>query len=366
LTATDRRQVIYLGPRIGRVETGGQRFDNAVVSGLQAAGWATRSLYPPSRPRLPALVRYAEDSFWLLGRALPLIGRTTVVLENLFLHSRALLLNVVLRARHGPRLVYIAHHLSWHDYDSRLYRVIDRTLTPLSLRLADHIVTVSEATRTALLLTGVDQARVHLILNGTDAPRRDREPRADGWLHALFVGACIPRKGLEFLIQALALLRDCRVKLHIVGDLDAASAYTDKLIGLTRALSLEERVTFHGTVRREELWEHYARTDLFVLPSLWEGYGLVLLEAIAFALPIVATRVGGVSELVRDGENGLLAPPRDAVALAGLIRRVCTDAALRRRLEDGSRSRRALLRPVAALQAEFVQLIDLLAPRSEG
>jgi glycosyltransferase involved in cell wall biosynthesis len=366
LTATERRQVIYLGPRVGPVETGGQRFDVAAVAALQAAGWATRALSPPSRPRLPASVRHIEDGLWLLGRVLSLVGDATVVLENLFLHSRALPLNVALRARRRPPLVLIAHHATWHDLDAPLHRAVDRALTPVSLRLADHIVTVSESTKAALLAMGADAERVHLIRNGTDAPCRDRTPRDDGWLRALFVGACVPRKGLEVLIHALALLRDCPVTLDIVGDLDAARAYTDTVVGLTRALSLEERITFHGAVPREALWEHYARADLFVLPSLWEGYGVVLLEATAFALPIVATRVGGVGELVSDGENGLLAPPRDPVALAALIRRLCTDETLRRRLEVGSRSRRASLRSVAAAQAEFVRLFDRLATRGEG
>jgi glycosyltransferase involved in cell wall biosynthesis len=366
LTATDRRQVVYLGPRVGRVETGGQRFDSAVIAALQGTGWATRSLHPPSRPRLPAPIRHAEDCLWLLRHVVPLLGNTTVVVENLFLHTRALPLNLALRARRGPPLVYIAHHLSWHDFDSTLYRGIDRALTPLSLRLADHIVTVSESTKRALLLAGAAENKVDLIRNGCDAPCRERSPRADGWLHALFVGACIPRKGLGFLIRALALLRDCRVKLDVVGDLDAARGYAENLFDLTRALSLEDQVSFHGVVPREALWEHYARADLFVLPSLWEGYGVALLDATAFALPIVATRVGGIPEIVSDGENGLLAPPRDAIALAGLIRRLCTDASLRRRLEDGSRSRRASLRSVATLQAEFVQLVDRLVPRNEG
>jgi glycosyltransferase involved in cell wall biosynthesis len=366
VTASDRRQVVYLGPRVGRVPTGGQRYHLAALAALEAAGWATRTLYPPSRPHLGAPLRLAEDSLWVLRRALPLLKRSTVVVENLFLHTRALPFNMLLRARRRPALIYFAHHLSSHDFDSRIYRGIDRALTPLSLRLARHIVTVSDSTRAALIAAGADARKVHLVRNGCDAPRRERQPRADGWLHALFVGTCIPRKGLDYLIRALAMLRDCRVKLDIVGDLDAVAGYADALAALTRALSLEERVTFHGATPREALWEHFARADLFVLPTLWEGLGVVLLEATAFGLPIVATRVGGIPEAVNDGENGLLAPPRDAAALAELIRRVCTDGVLRRRLEEGSRSRRGSLRSVEAFQAEIVELFEQLAPRGEA
>lgn len=363
MSATDRRHVVYLGPRAGRVETGGQRYDGAVLAALGAAGWETRALSPPSRRQLPAPVRHLEDSYWLLRRALPVAARATVVIENLFLHSRVLPLNLALRCRRGPPLILLAHHLSWHDYGSRLYRGVDRALTPISLRLADRVVAVSESTRAELLAAGADEDKVDLVRNGCDAPRRERSPRADGWVHALFVGACVPRKGLDVLLRALALLRDCRITLEVVGDLGLERRYGERLVGLARELSLADRVVFHGAVAREALWEHYARSDLLVLPSLWEGCGVVLLEATSFGLPIVATRVGGVGEVVSDGDNGLLAPPGDAAALAGLLRRACTDASLRRRLEDGGRARRASLRPVSAMQAEVLQLIDRLAPR---
>jgi glycosyltransferase involved in cell wall biosynthesis len=305
------------------------------------------------------------DNLWLVRHVLPLVGPSSMVVENLFFHSRTILLNHALGARQRGPLIGLFHHSSDHDYHSRLYGAIDRRLARGALRSLDRVVTVSESSKTALLAMGVRPDRIHVIPNGTDAPRRERTPRDDGWVHALFVGACIPRKGVEFLIRALALLGECRIKLDVVGDLEADPRYARKITQMTRSFALEDRVTFHGWVPRNALWGHYARADVFILPSLWEGYGAVLLEAISFGLPIIATRAGGIGEIVEEGRSVLVAPPGDARALAAVVGRVCRDPDLRAALGEGSRSRQESLRSVAAMQSQFVLLAEQLAERSE-
>lgn len=359
------RTVLFIGPTIGQRETGGQRYDRAVIEGLRGRGWTVLLACPPAHRRLPLPVRHVLDNLWLVRRGLTVVGPSTMVVEDLFLHSRTILLNLLLRLRPRGPLVGIFHHSSDHDYGSRLYRAIDRRLAPFSLRSLDDIVVVSQSARAAVCSMGVRPDRVHVLLNGTDAPKVDPAPRGEGVLRALFVGACVPRKGLEFLIRAMALLGECRVELHVVGDLEADQRHARELAHLTRTLHLQERVTFHGWVPRDALWDHFARADLFVLPSLWEGYGVVLLEAMSFGLPVVTTRVGGISEVVEEGRNALLAPARDVAALAELIARVCRDHELRAALAEGSRSRRARLRTVAALQSEFALLADRLVQRAE-
>jgi glycosyltransferase involved in cell wall biosynthesis len=89
------------------------------------------------------------------------------------------------------------------------------------------------------------------------------------------------------------------------------------------------RVTFHGAISHEVLGRFYSRANVFTFPSLYEGFGIVLAEAMQAGLPIVATRIGPVNEIVRKDENALLVPPADSAALAGAIRRLATDPALR-------------------------------------
>jgi glycosyltransferase involved in cell wall biosynthesis len=92
---------------------------------------------------------------------------------------------------------------------------------------------------------------------------------------------------------------------------------------------LEEKVIFHGVVGLKDLEKFYSEADIFVLPSLYEPFGIVFAEAMSFGLPIIATRVGGIPELVEDGENGFLVPPKDVNSLADAIDKLVSDAELR-------------------------------------
>jgi glycosyltransferase involved in cell wall biosynthesis len=140
------------------------------------------------------------------------------------------------------------------------------------------------------------------------------QPRG-GTGRLLCVGALAEKKGHVHLLEALALVRRERdVTLEIVGD----GELREELERLTKELGLGGVVRFHGALSREEVAELMRACDLFVLPSLFENLPVVLIEAMASGLPAVATRVGGVPELV-DGQAGLLVPPEDPEALARAI-----------------------------------------------
>ncbi len=154
----------------------------------------------------------------------------------------------------------------------------------------------------------------------------------------LFVGRLIPRKGGVYLVRALAHLRDLPgVHLVMVGDGPEA----ERIQAEARRLGLEERVTLTGRISDEALEEHYRTCQLFVLPAIvddtgdTEMLGMVLLEAMRYRKPVVASRVGGIPDIVQDGLNGLLVPEKDPAALAQAIRRVLQDPDLARRLGDG-------------------------------
>jgi glycosyltransferase involved in cell wall biosynthesis len=133
----------------------------------------------------------------------------------------------------------------------------------------------------------------------------------------LFVGYLIKSKGLDNLLRAMRLLVDAgkSPRLKIVGKGPERSAL-ERLAG---RLGIGGRVNFTGPIPLHELAPHYRESDLFVLPSRYEGFGLVLIEAALCGLPIVASRVGGIPEAVVDGETALLTPPDDPRALASAI-----------------------------------------------
>jgi glycosyltransferase involved in cell wall biosynthesis len=151
-----------------------------------------------------------------------------------------------------------------------------------------------------------------------------------GPVRLLFVGNCARRKGLHHLIRALSTLRDPLVTLDVVGDCAFDPSYTKELQDEIASLCLREAVTFHGRVSDEALRSFYARADLFVMPSSYEGFGIVYAEAMRAGLAIIACDTGPAAEIVSAGENALLVPHGDTSALADAIHALAGDAELRK------------------------------------
>ncbi len=152
-----------------------------------------------------------------------------------------------------------------------------------------------------------------------------------GKTNLLFVGRCHVDKGIEYLLEAVALLGD-NVVLNIVGATDHDPNYYRKLTEIIQKRNIKEKVFFHGYVDdKNKLKQFHERADIFVLPSIIEGFGIVLLEAMSAGLPIVATNVGAIPELVKDGYNGILVPPRDMPSLAKAIDSLIRSPSMRRK-----------------------------------
>jgi len=146
----------------------------------------------------------------------------------------------------------------------------------------------------------------------TNLPKKCRE--------IISVANLTPTKGMPYLIQAMRYIKNGT--LLIVGD----GSEREKLEALALNLGLNERVHFLGYIsERSRFWGYLQQATVFVLPSLSEGFPRALLEAMACGLPVVATNVGGIPELVTDGVNGFLVPPRNEKALAEAIERVLND-----------------------------------------
>lgn len=151
----------------------------------------------------------------------------------------------------------------------------------------------------------------------------------------LFVGRLVERKGVHLLLDALStLIADRDVVLHVVGDGPDRAQLEEQ----AKRLGLGVRAVFHGFVSKEELETRLTTCDAFVLPAVvdskgdTEGLGVVLIEAMTHARPVIASAAGGIVDIVRDGENGFLVPPGDAAALADAIGRMMDDPARARAL----------------------------------
>jgi glycosyltransferase involved in cell wall biosynthesis len=178
---------------------------------------------------------------------------------------------------------------------------------------------------------------VHVIPYGSRVEIKDAPPTDGTTGRLLFVGRLIERKGLPYLIEAVGLLAASRsLHLDVVGEGNLMAEWAAQTV--RRGLS--ETVTFHGHVDDRALADLYGQCDMFVLPSIvdakgdTEGLGVVLLEAMSYRKPVVATEVGGIPDIVRNGETGLLVPQRNAAALADAIGRLLDDPVLAQQLGE--------------------------------
>lgn len=190
------------------------------------------------------------------------------------------------------------------------------------VRDADLVVAISDFARSQVMAQVEEDcwekiAVIHCGLESAvfaPAPRTESPP---GAMHVLNVSRLAPSKGNAVLLHALAELvrRDVRVTAMVIGD----GPDRQRLERLATRLELGDRVRFTGAVGQHEIRDHYERADAFCLPSFAEGVPVVLMEAMAMELPVVATRVMGVSELVDDGVSGLLVAPGRVDALADAL-----------------------------------------------
>ena len=200
------------------------------------------------------------------------------------------------------------------------------------LRRARHVFTPSAYLRDLTVSWGVPARRVSVLPNPfpvlPELPPRDVLRDAFGVEGPMlaFAGRLTPQKSLGIAFEALA--RVDGVALFIAGEGDERGALERRV----EELGLRERVRFLGAQRRSRVIELFAAADASILSSTWENFPHTVVEALAVGTPVIATTVGGVAEVVRDGENGLLVAPGDAVALARAIAKYFADADLRTRL----------------------------------
>ena len=177
----------------------------------------------------------------------------------------------------------------------------------------------------------------------------------------LCVGRLVPAKGQMILLHAAAQLREKGIQFHIFfvgGGPDA-----DSLEAEASRLGLDEAVTFCGPLNQDVLLSYWNKADAFILPSFAEGVPVALMEAMSKEIPCVTTPVGGISELIESGIDGILVPPSDSVALAEAIRRLATDTQLRENL--GRAARQKILR-LYDLRRNAPQMAELLNRRLSG
>lgn len=250
------------------------------------------------------------------------------------------------------------------DSTLRLGHVATKVLFPIAARLekqmlrsGDRVIAISKSIKRELIsYYGIDANIVRIVHNGVETAtfsgeaveRLDDDNRQTSRLKILFVGRLFPRKGIQYLLEAMAQARKklrleaaattanpaLNLTLSIVGD----GPMLNELQRLAFSLGIQDCVQFRGRVPITELPRTYAESDILAVPSTYEPFGLVVAEAMASGLPVIASAVGGIPEFVESGRTGILVPPADVSALSDALCEMATDFALRRKLSANARS----------------------------
>ncbi|MCJ7736116.1 MAG: glycosyltransferase [Anaerolineae bacterium] len=217
------------------------------------------------------------------------------------------------------------------------------------VHFADALIAATPAEQRQLVdLYGADPERIHVISPGVDTERfyplpvghaKERIGICSGQKTILFVGRIEPLKGIDSLLRAIALVLDRRpqwrgkVCLPIIGgdpDRGHENAEMERLQALRDELGIGDVVTFLGAKDQDTLPYYYSAAEMVVMPSDYESFGMVALEAMACGTPVIVSDVGGLAFLVKDGRTGYRVPARDVAGLADRILRLLDDDALRR------------------------------------
>jgi glycosyltransferase involved in cell wall biosynthesis len=277
------------------------------------------------------------------------IRSNTVIVEDISQSSDLFLFNTVVRflGRLTGKRIYMLNVVQ-QTYSPLMKDEIRRMLAQIEefifINSSDGIVVNSEFTKHLvedLLRRDVDIVVAYpgLEVSGLDEGFL-RKPTVGG-SKLLFVGYVTPRKGLDTLLRALEILiKDegmDRLVLRVVGDNARERALYQELRDYSDKAGLGNNVIFRGRVEESELKDLYRTSDLFVFPSLWEGFGMALAEAMSYGLPIVTTEAGAIPCLIKDGVNGLLVPPKDPRRLAKAIEKLLNSPELMARFSEANR-----------------------------
>jgi glycosyltransferase involved in cell wall biosynthesis len=293
--------------------SGGYLYDRKLVEHLRSQGDIVEIISLPWR-------NYTAHLLDNLHVRLP--KHLDIIIQDELNHPSLILAN---RSRHPYPIISLVHHLRCSELRPTWQNAIYRIAESVYLRSVDGFIFNSNTTKKvvqSLVETDKpaivaypptdrfgDQVSEHAIV--------ERARSAD--LRILFLGTLIPRKGLHTLLQALSR-QPSTLRVDVVGSLTSDPEYAARMQRFVREIGLSSQVTFHSSLDKEPVIEKLKAAHVLVVPSSYEGYGIVYLEGMGFGLPAIGTTSGAAHEIITDGVDGFLIEPEDSQGLGNKLR----------------------------------------------
>jgi len=312
--------------------SGGYIYDRKLVEYLRTQGDTVEIISLPWRN----YTAHLTDNFWY---RLP--SDLDILIQDELNHPSLIAAN---RSKHLYPIISLVHHLRCSELHPKWKNDFYRVLEKKYLQSVDGFIFNSQTTRkvvNGLLGKGKPEIVAYPPTNRFGQAISEEEIKAraaQNPLQILFLGNIIERKGLHTLLPAI---RDQRpgVRLDVIGSLTSEPDYARKMQEYVAINNLSSRVTFHSTLDNGSLKQKLQQAHMLVVPSSYEGFGIVYLEGMGFGLPAIGTSAGAASEIITDNETGYLIEPNDSTRLAQHISSVAQDRARLTRLSINARKR---------------------------
>jgi len=323
--------ILFLGFS-GEGKRGGEVYSSKLLSFLVSRFPDVVPLQIPKLPpELKSICRHATYNYRRVSN-----NRPSLIITDVSSGLRDVLAVHKNKKLKGKFLLLIQEQRTTYRINNPIARTVVRACEKYYVRQADIILVNSEYSAKIARKKGLRKRTRIIVANpglqlspivGEQAGYANREEGET--LELLFVGECIERKGVRYIIEALGLLKDRNIVLNIAGQFSPEDPYCKNITNLINRLGLKDRINFHGFLQREELEKLYRSSSIFILASISEGYGMVLAEAMNFGLPVIATTAGAIPELITDGVNGILVRPADSESIAAAIIKLYKNKELR-------------------------------------
>lgn len=316
--------------------SGGYLYDRKLVEYLRSKGDQVDIISIPWRNYLFHL----SDN---LSFRLP--GGYDILIEDELNHPSLLAANA------GKRtfpVISLVHHLRSSEQYPRLEREFYRAIETNYLHSVDGFIFNSDTTRkvvTTIVGPGTQSVLAYPPTDrfGTAISSEFVQARSfsNNGLRIVFLGNVIPRKGLSTIIEAMHKLKE-KITLNVIGSMSVDPAYAEKMRQMTIDYGLGEKITFHGALDQTGIEPVLRHSNLMVVPSSYEGFGMVYLEGMCFGLPAVGSTLGAAGEIIETGKTGYLITPGDSEGLSEILNKMVEDRLLLNELSQNSLLRYAM------------------------
>ena len=351
------KKMLVIYPDYSEKVTGGQVYDRLFIKSLQEKEDLSVEF-------LLDKDLFSQNKFLFIIAYILKLGKCCkydYILTNSRLYTRLFALFFILRIL-GKKIYSIHHHFSYLGESGWRY-FIHKTLETFFLRISTATILASPYVKDCFSKMLPKSKYIYVPL-GVKKSKRDALNRKDitGTVDLLYVGTIEKRKGLLYLLESLNKLstnKEISYKCHIVGKV-LEEDYKREMDNKIKEYNLTDDIIFHGRLDDEELNRIYSESDIFVFPSMLEGYGMVLLEAMSYSLPIIAFDNSAMPYTVKTGETGILVENKNVDSFYRAIVKLVEDKDYYSNIVENSKKRYEEIRTEESLKEDIIKTIDLV------